>query len=150
MLFRTHIVFSLTIYFLLSYFLNIPFWVLFFILFATAFVDIDAKNSKIGNHWYFRPLQWIVKHRGILHSLVFALILSLIVGSFSLWAGFGFFVGYISHLFLDCWTKRGVRLFWPFKWKIKGFVTSGSWREDIIFVVLILILSGLFIWQIFI
>ena len=138
MLFRTHIMFSLMIYFLLNYFLRIPFWVLFFILFATVFVDIDIRNSKIGNHWYFRLFQWTTKHRGVLHSLIVGLILSLVVGIISLWGGFGFFVGYVSHLFLDCLTKSGVELFWPFGWKIKGFVRSGGIVEDIFFVLLLL------------
>lgn len=138
MLFRTHIVFSLAVWFGLSYFIAMPFWVLIFVLLATAFVDIDAWNSKFGNHWFFRPLQWVTRHRGVLHSLVFAVLLSLILGSVSLWAGFGFFVGYISHLFLDCWTRSGVRLFWPFKFRVKGFVKSGSVVEDIVFVLLLL------------
>ena len=126
MLFRTHIVFSLAVYFLLNHFLVMPFWVLGFVLFATAFVDIDIKNSKFGNHWFFRPLQWLTRHRGVLHSLVACIFLSLVVGSFSLWGGFGFFVGYISHLFLDCLTVLGVRLFWPFGFKVKGFVGFAS------------------------
>lgn len=152
MLFRTHIVFSLMIYFLLSYILEMPFWVLGFVLFATVFVDIDIKNSKFGNHWYFRPLQWTTKHRGVIHSLFAAVLLSLVIGSFNLWAGFGFFVGYLSHLFLDCWTKSGMRLFWPLRWKIKGFVKSGSWVEDIIFVLLLLgsiIVVGKIVFNIF-
>jgi inner membrane protein len=131
-------VFSLAIYFLLEQFLAMPFWVLGFILLATAFVDVDVKSSKFGNHWYFRPLQWMTGHRGVFHSLGFGLLLSLIVGVFNLWAGFGFFVGYISHLFLDCMTKGGIRLFWPFKFKIKGFVGSGGIVEEVIFVLLLL------------
>ncbi len=130
--------FSLAVYFLLSYFLLMPVWVLFFILLATAFVDIDIKSSRAGNRWYLRPLQWMTKHRGVLHSLIAGLVLSLSVGMISLWAGFGFFVGYISHLFLDCLTKSGVRLFWPLGWKVKGFVRSGGVVEDIIFVLLLL------------
>lgn len=122
-----------------------PFWVLFFILFATAFVDIDIKSSKFGNHWYFRPLQWMIRHRGILHSLVACVFLSLVVGSFNLWAGLGFFTGYISHLFLDCLTVSGVRLFWPFKFKIKGFVKSGGIIEEVVFVLLLL---GDIIWNV--
>ena len=152
MLFRTHIVFSLMVYFLLSYVLEMPFWVLGFVLLATAFVDIDIKNSKFGNHWYFRPLQWMVKHRGILHSLFFALLLSLFIGGFNLWAGFGFFVGYISHLFLDCWTRSGVKLFWPLKFKVKGFVKSGGIVEQVMFVLLLFVnifLVGRVIFNIF-
>ncbi len=130
--------FSLMVYILLTYFLNMPIWVLFFVLLATMFVDVDIRNSRIGNHWYFRPLQWMTKHRGVLHSLFAGIILSLIIGIFSRWGCFGFFVGYISHLFLDCLTKSGVKLFWPFGWKIKGFVKSGGVIEDIIFVLLLL------------
>jgi inner membrane protein len=138
MLFKTHIVFSLAVYFLLTYYIAMPPYVLIFVLLATAFVDIDVESSKFGNRWYFRPLQWVTRHRGALHSLVFALLLSLILGYISLWAGFGFFVGYISHLFLDCFTLGGVKLFWPLKFKIRGFVRSGGIVEDVIFVLLLL------------
>lgn len=130
--------FSLGVYFLLGYFVEMPWFVLVFVLLATVFVDVDVGKSRFGNHWYFRPLQFFVKHRGILHSLFFGLLLSLILGGVSLWAGFGFFVGYVSHLFLDCLTKSGVGLFWPFGWKVKGFVKSGSWVEDVVFVLLLL------------
>ena len=148
MLFKTHIVFSLAIFFLLSYYIAMPFYVLIFVLLATAFVDIDIKNSKFGNHWYFRPFQFFTKHRGVLHSLFLAILLSLILGSASLWAGFGFFVGYVSHLFLDCLTVSGVKLFWPFGWKIKGFVKSGGIVEQVVFVLLLLGDMGWFGWKV--
>jgi len=138
MLFRTHILFSLAVYFVVAHFIEMPFFVLVFVLLAAAFVDIDAHGSIFGNRWYFRPLQWLTRHRGIVHSLIFALLLSLVIASVSQWAGFGFFVGYISHLFLDCWTKSGVKLLWPLGWKIKGPLKSGSWAEDVIFVLLFL------------
>lgn len=138
MLFRTHLVFGVFVYFILDYFLEMPFWVLGFILLGAVLVDIDVKNSFIGKGWYFRPLQFLAKHRGFLHSLVFGFLFSLIIGNFSLWGGFGFFVGYLSHLFLDCLTKSGVRLFWPFRYKIKGFARSGGIFEDVIFVLLLL------------
>ena len=130
--------FSLAVWFLLSYYIVMPFYVLIFILLATVFVDVDIGNSKAGNHWYLRPLQLLTRHRGFLHSLIVGVFLSLILGSVSLWAGFGFFVGYLSHLFLDCLTKGGVRLFWPLKFKIKGFVRSGGTLEDVLFVLLLL------------
>jgi len=65
-------------------------------------------------------------------------LLSLILGGVNLWVGFGFFVGYISHLFLDCFTVSGVKSFWPFGWKIKGFVKSGGIAEQVVFVLLLL------------
>jgi len=143
MLFRTHIIFSVVVWFLLSYFIEMPLYVLVFVMLATVFVDIDAWNSKIGNHWYLRVFQFFTRHRGVLHSLVAGVFLSLTLGSVSLWAGFGFFVGYLSHLFLDCFTLSGVKLFWPLGFRVKGFVRSGSWVEDVVFV-LILILDTLY------
>jgi inner membrane protein len=141
-------VFSLAVYFLVSYFIVMPFYVLIFVLLATVFVDIDAETSRAGNRWYLRPFQWLTKHRGFIHSIFVGLILSLIVASVDNWAGFGFFVGYVSHLLMDCFTKSGVRLFWPLRWKIKGPLRSGSTIEDVIFVLLLLLDVGLIVWNI--
>ena len=69
MLFRTHVVFSLAVWFVLSYYIAMPLYVLGFVLLATVFVDIDIKNSKGGNRWYLRPVQWLTRHRGVFHSL---------------------------------------------------------------------------------
>ena len=132
MLFRTHLVFGLVCYFLLTCFVEIPFFVLGFVLLGSIFVDIDSWNSKIGKRFWF--LSCFLRHRGALHSLVGALFFSLVVGVFSLWGGFGFFVGHVSHLVLDCFTKMGVNLFWPFVFRVKGGVRSGGWIEDVLFV----------------
>ena len=138
MLFRTHIIFGLTVWLILNYVIDMPFFVLAFVLFGVAFVDIDEKTSKFGKKWFFRPIQWISKHRGFFHSLVACLLISVLIAALNKWVGFGFFVGYVSHLFLDCWTKSGIQLFWPLKFKIKGFVKSGGVTEDVIFVLLLL------------
>jgi inner membrane protein len=129
-------VFSVLVCFLLNYFLIIPIWVFCFVLFGAVFVDIDSCSSRVGRKfWLF---SWVLRHRGFLHSLFFSFVFSLVIGIFNLWAGFGFFVGYVSHLFLDCFTFQGVRLFWPFGFSVKGFIRSGSWIEDVIFVLLLL------------
>ena len=143
MLFRTHITFSVFVGFLLLYILEMDFAskVLFmgFIVLATLFVDIDSRKSFIGNNWVFRPLQWFVKHRGMFHSLLVGGLLSLIVAGFSRWAGIGFFVGYISHLFMDLLTKQGIPLFWPLFFRKIGFgVRSGGIIEEILFVFFLL------------
>lgn len=147
MLFRTHLVFGIFCFFVLERFVEMPVFVLGFVLLGACFVDIDSLNSKIGKRFWF--LSWFFRHRGFLHSLVGCLVLSLIVGGFSLWAGFGFFIGYLSHLVLDCFTLAGVRLFWPFGRKVKGFIRSGNWAEDIAFVLVLLgdILWG--VWLVF-
>jgi inner membrane protein len=141
MLFRTHIVFSILIFFLLNWILEIPNKILFLvcILLATAFVDIDMKKSRAGNRWYLRPFQFFTKHRGIIHSIFFGLLISLLIAWINQWAGFGFFVGYISHLFLDALTKSGVAIFWPvWKKKFSLCIKSGGIIEEIIFVLILL------------
>jgi inner membrane protein len=144
MLFRTHVLFGFLVFFILERFVDMPVFVLGFVLLGAVFVDVDSCSSKIGRRFWF--LSWFFRHRGILHSLVAGLVSSLIVGFFSLWAGFGFFVGYVSHLIMDCFTRMGVKLFWPLDFRVKGFVRSGSWVEDVVFV-LFLILDIYFVFE---
>lgn len=136
MLLRTHFIIAVLFLLLLQ-----PVGLLFgigFIL-ATFFVDIDSKKSRMGNHWYLRPVQWIVSHRGAFHTLLFASLISAVIYFFNNFLGIGFFVGYILHLFLDCLTMNGVKLFWPISnIKISFFVKSGGLLEEIIFVLVLL------------
>jgi inner membrane protein len=137
MLFRTHILFGVLVFFVLARFVEMPFWVLGFVLLGAVFVDFDSSSSKLGKEfWLFN---WWMRHRGMIHSLFFCVLVSLIVGFFSRWAGFGFFVGYLSHLMLDSFTRMGVGLFWPFGFRVKGFMRSGSWMEDVVFVLLLFV-----------
>jgi membrane-bound metal-dependent hydrolase YbcI (DUF457 family) len=139
MLLRTHFVIAILAYLLLFPILPEKIIFLIFFLLATVFVDIDSKKSKIGKHWYLRPLQWVVSHRGIFHTLFFAIILSGVIYYFNQYAGLGFFAGYVLHLALDCLTTRGVKLFWPvFDFKIGFFVHSGGLIEEILFVLVLL------------
>jgi len=141
MLLRTHLVFSVAIYFLLLHFLNIPnpLFFLLFILLATFLVDIDSEKSKAGNHWYLRPFQWLTVHRGVVHSVFFGLLASLLLAGLNNWAGFGFFVGYLSHLSLDFMTRSGVAFLWPLTNRKFGlFVKSGGLLEVVLFVLLLL------------
>jgi inner membrane protein len=128
-------VFGVFCWFVLSWFVVMPFWVLGAVLMGAIFVDLDSWNSKVGRK--FRFLSWFFRHRGFLHSLTACLLLSLFAGLFSLWLCFGFFVGCVSHLFLDALTLRGVALFWPFGLRLRGFIRSGGWIEDVVFVLLL-------------
>ena len=150
MLFRTHFVMAILVY-LLSWNI-IPNKIIFllFFLFATAFVDIDSRKSKIGNRWWLRPLQWFTKHRGMFHTLIFSVILSSVIWFFSRIAGIAFFCGYILHLLLDSFTKSGVAIFLPLsKTKMRlGFLRSGGLVEEILFV-LVLLLNVFLLFRIF-
>ncbi len=144
MLFRTHFVFAIVIFLAFFKFLEISFYdkLIFgiFLLIATLFVDIDSTKSKLGKYWIFRPFQLFFSHRGMIHSLLIASIISLIIYFINSSAGVGFFIGYFCHLFLDFFTKRGIFLFWPF-YKKKFFVigiNSGGIIEEIVFVLLLL------------
>jgi inner membrane protein len=148
MIFRTH---------LLSYFvldISMPFVYFVFLIAATVFVDIDTKNSKLGKNIVFRPLQVLFKHRGGIHSIFSAVLISVIIASVIPWAGVGFFVGYFGHIFLDFLTRGGVPLLWPISSQKFGLMlkTKGV-VEDVIFVALIffnfILLEELFIGWIF-
>lgn len=149
MLFRTHLVIAIfVLFFLLPYFYFS--WVFAFVfLLATGFVDIDSKKSKIGNHWYLRPLQWLVSHRGIFHSLISAVLLSGVIYFFFPILGIGFFLGYVLHLFIDSLTSQGVKLFYPISnFKISFGIKSGGIIEEVVFV--LFLLSDLWLtWRVF-
>jgi membrane-bound metal-dependent hydrolase YbcI (DUF457 family) len=73
-------------------------------------------------------------HRGMIHSFVGAFITYILFMLFfgSTYAG-AVFIGYSSHLFLDSFTPRGIRPFWPLKPKLNGIVRSGGIFELILF-----------------
>ena len=90
--------------------------------------DIDEPNSKIGKRIRLlsKILKFIFKHRGIIHTPFFGILLMLGI-RYGL-ASFvppeylknillGFFVGYASHLLLDTITSRGIMWLWPISTK---------------------------------
>ncbi len=141
MLFRTHLAFGILVFFLLNLILEIPnkIIVFIFVIIGAIIVDIDVKNSKVGKRWFLRPFQFFIKHRGMVHSLIFGLLISVLIASVSQWAGFGFFSGYLSHLFLDFLTPSGIEFFWPWKKKFGLFIQTGGIVEEIFFVVVLLV-----------
>jgi|APSaa5957512622_1039677.scaffolds.fasta_scaffold09231_4 inner membrane protein len=139
MLLRTHLVFSVFLYFLLIEYLSFSFVFVAFVLFGTMFVDIDSRKSKFGKFFLFRPLQWFVSHRGAFHTLLGGMVLSGLIYFFNKNAGMGFGFGYLSHLFLDMLTVQGIALFRPLTKKKIGFgLRTGGLIEEIIFVLLLL------------
>lgn len=145
MLFRTHVLFGVFVWCILDLVLEMPLFVLGFVLLGAVFVDIDSGKSRVGRGFWF--FSWIFKHRGILHSIWFCFLVSFLIGLWSFWAGFGFGVGYLSHLLIDSFTFAGVRLFWPLKGKVSGFVKSGGWVEDVLFVLLLFLDIGFVVYK---
>jgi len=139
MLMRTHLAFSafLAIYFLP--FVNYKIYFLIMVLIGTTLPDIDLMHSYIGNRWYFRPIQWFVKHRGIIHSVTFALVITIALAMYLPVLAFGFFLGYVGHLIGDAITIEGIRPFWPLKSESLGRMRVGGIGEKALFYVLVLI-----------
>jgi len=133
MLFRTHIVFSLFIGLLLMSFVENPLIFLISVLFFTIIPDLDSYTSKFGKRFFSRVLTAFTKHRGIMHSLLFLGIIYLLLFLYFPIVSFGFLIGYGTHLIGDLITKQGVRLFYPFKFRISGFLKTGGRIESFLF-----------------
>jgi len=139
MLLRTHLAFGILLIILFIQHVNDKLIFIAMVLVATVLPDLDTGFSSWGRHWIFRPLQFFVKHRGVIHSLTVGTFISILLAVFWPVGSFGFFVGYSAHLVCDSFTKEGIPIFWPLKTKSKGFISSGGRIEDSIFVFLVLI-----------
>lgn len=139
MLFRTHIAFSLLIFVLLIERFSFENKYLFLgvMLFFTMLPDIDYYKSKIGSRLKLisHIINFIFKHRGLFHSLIIPFIVFLMIYVFSVELAFAALIGYLSHLFMDCFNPKGIMVFYPFSRKrIKGFIRTGSFLENLLFV----------------
>ncbi len=141
MLFRTHL--ALGILFVILFLPKVEYKGLFIVvaLVATLLPDIDQGYSKVGHHRLFRPLQFLARHRGMMHSFTICLLLSLVLAYFPFtvqWA-LPFFLGYGVHLFADAFTLEGIRPFWPYRGVSKGLLKTGSYAETVLFVILVVL-----------
>ncbi len=110
-------------------------------LLATLLPDIDQGYSKLGHRKIFRPLQFFVRHRGMMHSFTVCFLIALVLAYFPLtvtWA-LPFFLGYGIHLFADAFTLEGIQPFWPYQGVSKGFLKTGSYTEKSFFIFLVVL-----------
>lgn len=149
MLIRTHL--AITICAILIFISSVEHKLIFVLvmLIATFIPDIDSKFSTFGKKKTFRLLQFFIKHRGIMHSFTFLMLISFFLVLFFPIIALPFFLGYGLHLFADSFTIRGIKPFYPYKkissWKIKTSKKS----EVIVFVFFVLVDVGLFVSKIF-
>jgi inner membrane protein len=94
----------------------------------TSFIpDIDSRYSDLGRKKINRILQFFTKHRGITHSFVFLILVTLGLVFLIPVIALGFFLGYGLHLFVDSFTKEGITPFYPFsKTKASGGIATGG------------------------
>ena len=119
--------------------------------------DIDKAGSTAARSFGLvtRLLSWGIErsfgHRGGFHSLLgvaLGFILGDLLGGLLGLSGLGALVafGWAVHLVTDAWTVQGVPLFWPLSSghvKLPPWISTGSRLEA---VVLVLALSGLFLY----
>ncbi len=150
MLIRTHLLITLFFVLLLFNSVNAKYKILFVIvaLLATYIPDLDSQSSKIGNRKILRILQFFTKHRGMIHSFTFLILITLVFVLFLPVVSLGFFLGYGLHLLADSFTMAGITPFYPYKKKTCGRVRTGGKSETIVFVVLLFADLGLLIWKI--
>ena len=111
------------------------------LLLSTLLPDIDCMHSTLGKYKLFRPLQWFVKHRGMLHSLTFCLAVTLVLMLFAPVFALPFFSGYGLHLFGDRLTVEGIQPWWPLGEDIKGkMLTNGTLEKGVFYGLCVIIL----------
>ncbi len=137
MFFRTHLAAALLLILLLFDYIANPVLFLPIALIATIIPDIDSRFSKIGKRKIFRIFNFFVKHRGIMHSFTFLLLISLLIFLFFKEALLPFASAYSLHLLLDMLTIQGIAPFFPLKFRIKGMIKTGGIIENILFLSLI-------------
>jgi len=138
MLIKTHLI--ICVFFILLFLPVVNHDLVFIIvaLIATYLPDVDSRFSTIGHRKIARVLQWFTRHRGMIHSFTFLLVVTLFLVLFFPVVSFGFFLGYGLHLFADSFTREGIRLFYPLKNKSCGRIRTGSRIETGIFVVFLM------------
>lgn len=149
MLLRTHLAIVVLVIALFVNSVNTPLLFIFVTLIATMLPDIDTGFSTLGKHKGFRFLQAFVRHRGVIHSFTFCIIISIILAVFWPVASFGFFLGYGLHLFMDSFTKEGIVPFWPYKKKSSWHLRTGSLLETGLFLVFVLLDIIVVVWKFF-
>lgn len=100
--------------------------------------DLDHPNSYIGRKIPVLPalFNFTFGHRGMFHSLLVAIIITLLTGFFNdvniaLAAG----AGYFAHIIGDLITPSGVPVFWPWKKRIRiPLVKTGGIFERLVII----------------
>lgn len=113
--------------------------------FGSLVPDIDHGGSKISRSNAFLALlsaavNLLFMHRGFTHSILFTGLVAWVLTKLGVPPDItlGTIVGILSHLFLDCVTKRGIKLFYPLQttFKIPLNITTGGAVEKVVMVLL--------------
>ena len=113
------------------------------VLIGSLMPDVDTPESKLGRKvpllsTFFR---FLAGHRGIFHSVFAAAAFSGLVWVFvNPTYGTALFVGYASHLVIDCLTKNGINFLHPISnFRISGFITTGGMSENLLLIGIVVV-----------
>jgi inner membrane protein len=139
MLIKTHL--AITLLFILAFLSKVEHQIVFVVvaLVATFIPDIDSRYSTIGKNKINRIFQFLTKHRGVIHSFTFLIVLTLVFLFFVPIIAFPFFLGYGLHLVADSFTIEGIQPFYPIKAKSHGILETGGRTEFFILVAFVII-----------
>ena len=139
---KTHLMFAFLASLFFVYLIPAMVFYIPLILLGGLLPDLDHPNSKLGRKiWPLSKLfNLIFGHRGFFHSLLFVIIIFILVSYFSTIFAFAISIGILTHLLSDALTISGVAFFYPLsKFKIRGFIRTGSWLESIVYLSLYII-----------
>jgi inner membrane protein len=154
----THAAFALLCYYVIAYFAGLPFdtlMVLTLLIIGSLLPDIDHPRGFLARQSYLfrrtsKGISKFVTHRGIVHSLLAALIATAIVwviAMFYRWEALAvacFFLGFISHLAADSLNPTGIKWLQPFsKAKVKDGIRTGSATEKFLFLIILIAISAI-------
>ncbi|MCU0642021.1 MAG: metal-dependent hydrolase [archaeon] len=142
---RTHFIIALGVAFLFLPSVNHKIVFLPVLLIAALLPDIDSPDSFFGHYKILRPVQAVVKHRGVFHSMTLCFAFSLALAFIEPILALPFFLGYSSHLFADCFTQDGIMPFWPWKKTANGLIRTGGHTESIVLYVFVAVDAILFL-----
>lgn len=147
MLLKTHVV--ITIFGILLLIPEVNHKLIFGVvaLLATFIPDIDSRYSTLGRKKINRILQFFTQHRGITHSFILLILITVGLVFLSPVVALGFFLGYGLHLFADSFTRDGILPFYPFKAHSSGNIKTGGKIEIIIFVIFLISDIALFFYR---
>ncbi|MBW2984907.1 metal-dependent hydrolase [Candidatus Woesearchaeota archaeon] len=145
MMYKTHLAFGLFagLMFLPNQDIATKLMFLGIVLIGALIPDIDAPQSKLGSRVGIlsRIIKLLVGHRTIFHSVFAAALSSGLVWFFvNPTYGTALFVGYASHLVIDCLTKSGINFLHPISnFRISGFITTGGFSENLLLIGIVIV-----------
>lgn len=112
---------------------HVNYKIAFFVVALIAGVMPDL-DSGFGNKGGLRILKFLSNQGGVLHSLTFCILVTIVLAAYLPIYALPFFLGYSLHLFADSFTVEGIRPFWPLHHESKGPLRAGSSFESALFI----------------